>query len=155
MSALERLQAERKALLKEKPLGFFAKPKKNIDGTKNYFEWECGIPGKESSPWHGGLYKVTMTFNENYPVEPPFCRFTPSIFHPNVYYDGEVCLSLLKADGDWSPSLTIVKVLQGLQDFLDTPNNADAARYDAMTLYASDREEYYRQVRVQAARFAA
>eukprot|EP00045_Choanoeca_perplexa_P007616 m.69830 g.69830 ORF g.69830 m.69830 type:complete len:74 (-) comp14144_c0_seq6:3500-3721(-) len=53
MSALERLQAERKALLKEKPLGFFAKPKKNIDGTKNYFEWECGIPGKESVGMNG------------------------------------------------------------------------------------------------------
>jgi ubiquitin-protein ligase len=69
MSALERLQAERKSLLKDKPLvimaslrfwltynsrtkGFFAKPKKNADGTKNYFEWECGVPGKQGVRFH-------------------------------------------------------------------------------------------------------
>ena len=71
MSALERLQAERKSLLKDKPLvrraatlamsptllllvhfkGFFAKPKKNVDGTKNYFEWDCGVPGKQGVRW--------------------------------------------------------------------------------------------------------
>eukprot|EP00730_Choanoeca_flexa_P016156 TRINITY_DN7577_c0_g1_i2.p1 TRINITY_DN7577_c0_g1~~TRINITY_DN7577_c0_g1_i2.p1 ORF type:complete len:159 (+),score=40.39 TRINITY_DN7577_c0_g1_i2:92-568(+) len=157
MSALERLQTERKAILKQKPLGFFAKPKKNADGTKNYFEWECGVPGKEGTSWQGGLYKLTMTFTEDYPMQPPFCKFTPSIFHPNVYYDGEVCLSILKTTdngGNWSPDMSILKVLLGLQEFLDNPNNNDAAYYDAMVLYAQDKAAYKARILAQAKQFA-
>lgn len=24
--------------------------------------WECGIPGKENTIWHGGLFKLDMIF---------------------------------------------------------------------------------------------
>ena len=26
----------------------------------NLMEWEIGIPGKEGTPWEGGIYKVRM-----------------------------------------------------------------------------------------------
>ena len=25
-------------------------------------KWECGIPGKDATIWHGGLFKVDMIF---------------------------------------------------------------------------------------------
>ena len=33
--------------------------------------------------------------------------FSPPLFHPNVYPSGTICLSLLDADKDWRPSITV------------------------------------------------
>lgn len=42
-------------------------------------------------------------------------RFTPVIFHPNIYPSGTVCLSILNEDEDWKPSITIRQILLGIQ----------------------------------------
>jgi ubiquitin-protein ligase len=42
-------------------------------------------------------------------------QFSPPIFHPNIYPSGTVCLSLLDADKDWKPAITIKQVLLGIQ----------------------------------------
>jgi len=37
-------------------------------------------------------------------------KFTPPLFHPNVYPSGTVCLSILDEDGGWRPAITIKQV---------------------------------------------
>lgn len=37
-------------------------------------------------------------------------RFTPPLFHPNVYPSGTVCLSIIDADKGWRPSITVKQV---------------------------------------------
>ena len=72
--------------------------------------------------WSGGLYKLKLIFPEEYPSKPPKCecswlrrrlqcstrllvmynptgKFTPPLFHPNVFPSGTVCLSILGAYG--------------------------------------------------------
>ena len=34
------------------------------DGATNIMKWDTGIPGKEATDWAGGVYKVTLEFNE-------------------------------------------------------------------------------------------
>ena len=51
-----------------------------------------------------------MEFSEDYPNKPPKCKFSPVLFHPNIYPSGTVCLSILNEDEDWRPSLTIPQV---------------------------------------------
>ncbi|KAF3338945.1 hypothetical protein FCM35_KLT16416 [Carex littledalei] len=41
-----------------------------------------------------------MTFPANYPNSPPTVRFTSEMWHPNVYPDGRVCISILHPPGD-------------------------------------------------------
>ena len=43
----------------------------------------------------------------------PAGRFTPPLFHPNVYPSGTVCLSILDADKGWRPSITVKQVSNG------------------------------------------
>lgn len=42
--------------------------------------------------------------------------FPAGFFHPNIYPDGAVCLSILNDDpdlcGDWAPSLSLKQILQ-------------------------------------------
>lgn len=57
----------------------------------------------KQTPWEGGVYKLKMYFPEEYPSKPPKCaytsltvgKFTPPLFHPNVFPSGTVCLSIL------------------------------------------------------------
>lgn len=65
--AKTRLQEERKNWRKDHPYGFYAKPKKNADGSLDMMTWECGVPGKRGTLWEGGLYKLLMKFPQNYP----------------------------------------------------------------------------------------
>ena len=68
-----RLSEERRAWRKDHPIGFYARPSSSGDGSSNMFVWEAGIPGKEKTDWEGGLFKVRMTFTDEYPSQPPKC----------------------------------------------------------------------------------
>ncbi|KAG8189006.1 hypothetical protein JTE90_019016 [Oedothorax gibbosus] len=145
-----RLLQERKAWRSDHPYGFVARPSKNTDGSLNMMIWECAIPGKKSTPWEGGSYKLRITFTDDYPATPPKCRFVPPVFHPNVFSDGHVCLSILDEDKDWIPSMTIKEILLGIQDLLNEPNIKDPAQAEAYKIYRENRLEYERRVRNQA-----
>eukprot|EP00472_Partenskyella_glossopodia_P011571 CAMPEP_0197530808 /NCGR_PEP_ID=MMETSP1318-20131121/33002_1 /TAXON_ID=552666 /ORGANISM="Partenskyella glossopodia, Strain RCC365" /LENGTH=157 /DNA_ID=CAMNT_0043086783 /DNA_START=50 /DNA_END=523 /DNA_ORIENTATION=+ len=156
MSAVgrKRLAAERKAFRKDKPFGFFAKPEKRPDGSQNLFRWRCGFPGKKGTVWEGPTYKVILEFPNNYPTNPPSARFDPKIFHPNVFDSGDVCLSILKPDVNWSPSLSVLQVLIGLQTLLSDPNNDDPACRTAANLFKNNLAEYNKKVQQQAKRLS-
>jgi ubiquitin-protein ligase len=102
------------------------------DGSSNLFEWQCKIPAKPSSIWAPGLFSATMTFASDYPNQPPKVRFHlidgKPLFHPNVYVDGGVCMSIINPEGSshaygkggtWKPTMNIKQVLLALQMFLD------------------------------------
>ena len=127
--ATGRLTAERKEWRRDHPHGFVARPTKNADGSLNIMTWECAIPGKYGTSWNGGFYKLKMYFKEDYPCSPPKCKFEPPLFHPNVYPSGTVCLSLLDAEKDWRPAVTIKQVRNGDISFIvDTFNDCCRAR---------------------------
>ena len=87
----------------------------------NFFEWEAAIVGPEGSPFEDGVFIARLTFPQDYPLNPPTMQFTSTIFHPNVYPDGKVCISILHPPGDdptgyeksserWSPVQSVEKV---------------------------------------------
>ncbi|KAI8452928.1 SUMO-conjugating enzyme UBC9-like protein [Phakopsora pachyrhizi] len=117
--------------------------------------WDVGIPGKEGTIWAGGLYKLQMIFPEDYPSKPPKCKFTPPIFHPNIFPSGTVCLSILNEEKSWKPAITIKQIVLGIQDLMNDPNNSDPAQIDAFTLYKNNRAAYEQRVKDQAKVMAA
>jgi ubiquitin-conjugating enzyme E2 I len=80
--AVERLRAGLKDWHKDPLVEFFVTPQ------TDWKIWKVGIPGKNGTPWEGGLYKATITFTADFPFKPPSLKFTPVIFHPNVYQSG-------------------------------------------------------------------
>ncbi|KAK9782856.1 hypothetical protein SCAR479_01199 [Seiridium cardinale] len=138
----------RKQWRKDHPFGFWARPVKRADGVMDLKTWECGIPGKEKTKWEGGVFKMTMTFPDEYPTKPPKCKFTPPLFHPNVYPSGTVCLSILNEEEGWKPAITVKQIALGVQDLLDNPNPDSPAQAEAYNLFKKDKEEYERRGKV-------
>eukprot|EP00300_Choanocystis_sp_HF-7_P028447 c34075_g1_i1.p1 GENE.c34075_g1_i1~~c34075_g1_i1.p1 ORF type:complete len:159 (-),score=15.24 c34075_g1_i1:82-558(-) len=148
-----RLMEERKAWRRDRPFGFYAKPMVKEDGTQDLFVWDCGIPGKPNTIWEGGLFRLSVTFSEDYPSKPPKCKFTPPLFHPNVYPSGTVCLSILDEELGWKPAITVRQVLLGIQELLDNPNAQSPAQEEPYLLFTKNRAEYERRVRQEVAKF--
>jgi ubiquitin-conjugating enzyme E2 I len=64
-----------------------------------------------------------QSFPAEYPQKPPLCSFAPPIYHPNVFDDGEICLSIINEEKGWKPSITIKQIVLGIQQLLIEPNN--------------------------------
>nr|GMD57578.1 ubiquitin-conjugating enzyme E2 7-like [Ipomoea batatas] len=83
-----------------------------------------------------------MSFPQNYPNSPPAMRFTSEIWHPNVYTDGKVCISILHPPGDdpngyelaserWSPVHTVESIVLSIISMLSGPNDESPANVEA------------------------
>ncbi|RPB08413.1 ubiquitin-conjugating enzyme [Morchella conica CCBAS932] len=153
-AANKRLLKEYKALLRESPEGIVAGP---VDES-NLFEWECLIQGPDETPFEGGVFPATLSFPKDYPLNPPKMKFTCEMFHPNVYKDGTVCISILHSPGDdpnqyedaserWSPIQSVEKILISVMSMLAEPNDESGANIDASKVWRDNKEEYSRRVR--------
>ncbi|KIH56019.1 ubiquitin--protein ligase [Ancylostoma duodenale] len=87
---------KRLELTNRPPEGILAAP---LD-EDNFFEWECLITGPEDTCFANGVFPARISFPQDYPLSPPKMRFTCDLFHPNIYQDGRVCISILHAPGD-------------------------------------------------------
>ncbi|RWS28036.1 Ubiquitin-conjugating enzyme E2 G2-like protein [Leptotrombidium deliense] len=150
ISALRRLMAEYKQLTLNPPEGVIAGP---VD-EENFFEWEALITGPQETCFEGGVFPARLTFPSDYPLNPPKMQFTCEMFHPNVYPDGRVCISILHAPGDdpmgyesaaerWSPVLSVEKVLLSVISMLAEPNEESGANVDAAKMWREDRQQFY------------
>lgn len=97
-------------------------------------------------------------FPKDFPSNPPAAYFDPPIFHPNVYDDGRICLSIINGpeseDSAWRPGLSVKSILVGIQELLDNPNCESPAQQPAYLAYTTDRALYERRVRDLARRFS-
>ena len=59
---------------------------------ENFFEWEAAITGPEGTYFEDGVFIATLSFPQDYPLNPPKMRFKSELFHPNIYPDGRVCI---------------------------------------------------------------
>lgn len=51
---------------------------------------------------------------KNYPMSPPEFKFVRPLFHPNIYKDGKLCISILHAPGEDETSGELASVLDPL-----------------------------------------
>lgn len=123
----------------------------------NLFEWDVGIIGPPDTLYDGGYFNAIMSFPSNYPNSPPSVRFTSEMWHPNVYPDGRVCISILHAPGDdpngyelaserWTPVHTVETILLSIISMLSSPNDESPANIDAAKEWRDNREEFKRKV---------
>lgn len=128
----------------------------NIDtDDTNLLRWKLGLwVVNPDSVWHGAYLKAEMRFPTEYPYQPPTFRFlTKNIYHPNVYTDGNLCISILHKPGEdeasgelanerWNVLHGVESVLRSVLLLLDDPEINSPANVDASVLYRDHRVDY-------------
>jgi ubiquitin-conjugating enzyme E2 G1 len=126
----------------------------------NIYEWRVMLEGPEGTEYEGGFFPCTLVFPKDYPNKPPVMKFlTPNFWHPNVYADGRVCISILhearedqfndqeKMSEKWRPILGIEAILVSVLSMLSDPNLESAANIDASVELQKDPVAYKKRIR--------
>ncbi|RKO93172.1 ubiquitin-conjugating enzyme/RWD-like protein [Blyttiomyces helicus] len=164
-SAAHALQRQFKELSKNPIPGFQVTLK-----DESIFEWEVGIIGHPQTIYEGGYFLVacgfildegaTLSFPQDYPFNPPTFTFRNEFFHPNVYKNGKLCISILHPPGDdpmsgekaeerWNPTQSVESILLSIVSLLSDPNCSSPANVDAGKMYREDRPGYVAKVKEQ------
>ena len=134
--AARRLQREYAEIQQDPPVGCTAGPVNDND----FFNWEAMIFGPVDSPFHGGIFHLSIRFPSDYPFKPPIITFKTKIYHPNINAAGGICLDILK--GQWSPALTVSKVLLSILSLLTDANPNDPLVPEIAEVYRQNRAAY-------------
>ena len=136
--ALRRITKELKDLENDPPANCSAGPTGD-----DIFKWRATIMGPPDSPYDGGVFFLEINFPQDYPFKPPKVKFETKIYHCNVTEKGGICLDVLK--DNWSPALTISKILLAVCSLMMDPNPYDPKtdrQRDMGKLYVNNRKEY-------------
>lgn len=123
----------------------------------NVFEWQVTVMGPPDTLYEGGFFTCNMTFPNDYPNSPPKVKFVSEMWHPNVYQDGRVCISILHSPGDdphgyedaserWSPVQTVETIMLSIISMLSSPNDESPANLDAAKEFREDYSAFKKRV---------
>ena len=147
MSSAKRIHKELKELGEDPPANCSAGP-----SGDDIYNWDATIMGPEHSVYEGGIFQLSIIFPGNYPFKAPKIKFVTRIYHPNINSAGGICLDVLK--DQWSPALTISKILLSICSMLDDPNPDDPLVPDIADQYRNNRVIYDMTAREWTQKFA-
>jgi ubiquitin-conjugating enzyme E2 G1 len=123
------------------------------------FKWEVLIVGPENTIYEGGVFSAILEFPQDYPNSPPKMSFTSKMWHPNIFKNGSVCISILhppvidhtnlmeRLDEKWRPVLGVKEIVLSVLSMLCAPNLDSPANVDAAIEYKNNYEAYKKKVR--------
>ncbi|PWN51133.1 putative ubiquitin-conjugating enzyme E2 [Violaceomyces palustris] len=131
-----------------------------LKDESNLFEWEIMIIGPNDTLYEGGFLKAELIFPPEYPLMPPTMKFITPMWHPNIFPNGNVCISILHppekdqygyedAGERWLPVHTVESILLSVISLLsqDVPNTDSPANIDAAKQVREDIQGYKKKVR--------
>ncbi|TCD66881.1 hypothetical protein EIP91_000779 [Steccherinum ochraceum] len=109
------------------------------------FLWNATLPGPEGSVYEGGVFQVEIVLGHDYPFSAPKMTFKTRIYHMNISDRGGICIDILKHN--WSPALSLFKVILSLSSLLTDPNPKDPLVPSIATEYVRSRSQHDRTAR--------
>ncbi|OAQ63102.1 ubiquitin-conjugating enzyme E2 [Pochonia chlamydosporia 170] len=126
----------------------------------NIFEWEVMLMINDDCKYYGGgNFRARLVFPPTYPHMPPSLTFqTPIPFHPNIYTNGNLCISILHppeedeygyeaASERWSPVQSPETILLSTISLFHSPNDESPANVEAARLFREEREGKHKEFR--------
>jgi ubiquitin-conjugating enzyme E2 Z len=90
----------------------------------NFTEVYALIFGPKNTPYFGGNFFFKINFPDDYPKQPPNVKYLTTDgkirFHPNLYGNGKVCLSIINTwpGPKWIESMTLTSILLSIESLL-------------------------------------
>ena len=141
MSTLARLKKEMKDLINNPPCNCSA----GLVNDDNFYIWQATIMGPSESVYEGGLFNLKIEFPQDYPFKPPKVQFVTPIYHCNISSNGSICLDILK--DQWSPALTISKILLSICSLMDDPNPKDPLVPEIADLFIKNKQLFQKNAK--------
>lgn len=153
--ARELLKKQLIELTKDEKNGFSV----GLEDDSDWFRWRVCFEGPQDSLYEGGLFSALLTFPSDFPNSPPEMQFETELFHPNIYPNGKVCISILHppgtdamneqetADERWRPILGVESILLSVLSMLLDPNPSSPANMDAAVMYKNEPDVWRKKVR--------
>ena len=148
MSTLQRLNYELKNTEELKQFNITIE----CDET-NIYKWIVTMEGPKDSPYEEGTFKLSVAYPANYPFSPPLINFITKIYHCNINNSGGICLDILK--DQWSPALTINKVMLSIISLLNDPNPDDPLVQEIAEIYINNKHKYNENARRHTRMYAS
>ena len=108
--------------------------------------------GPDDSPFAGGVFFLNIHIPTDYPFKPPKCKFTTRIYHPNFNFNYSICLDIL--EDQWSPAMTISKVLLSIFSILIDANPDDPLEPEIALVYRTNKAAYEATAREWTRKYA-
>ena len=147
MATAQRITKELENLKADPPANCSAGPIED-----DIFHWQGTLMGPTDSPYEGGVFMMDIKFPADYPFKPPKVQFQTKVYHPNINSQGSICLDILKEQ--WSPALTLSKVLLSICSLLTDPNPDDPLVPEIAHIYKTDRSRYEETAREWTRKYA-
>ncbi|KAL5966843.1 Ubiquitin-conjugating enzyme E2-24 kDa [Taenia solium] len=147
-TSLKRIQKELSEISNDPPPNCSAFPRGD-----NLYEWISTILGPPGSVYEGGIFYLDIHFPLDYPFKPPKVTFKTRIYHCNINSHGVICLDILK--DNWSPALTISKLLLSICSLLTDCNPADPLVGSIASQYVNNRSEHDRTAKLWTKKYAS
>lgn len=146
-SSQKALLMELKSLQEEPVEGF----RITLVDESDLYNWEVAIFGPPNTLYEGGYFKARLKFPVDYPYSPPAFRFLTKMWHPNIYENGNVCISILHPPVDdpqsgelaserWNPTQNVRTILLSVISLLNEPNTFSPANVDASVMFRKWRD---------------
>lgn len=145
--ALKRINKELQDMGRDPPANCSAGPVGD-----DLFHWQATLMGPSESPYQGGVFFLDIHFPADYPFKPPKIHFTTRVYHPNINSNGGICLDILK--DEWSPALTVSKILLSICSLLTDANPDDPLVPDIANIYKNNRELFNKTAAEWTAKYA-
>ncbi|KAG6844044.1 hypothetical protein H0H87_010304 [Tephrocybe sp. NHM501043] len=118
----------------------------------NLYLWKGSIPGPEGSVYENGVFNFEVTLAPDYPFSAPRVVFKTRIYHMNISEQGNICIDILKHN--WSPALSLFKVMLSLSSLLTDPNPKDPLVPSIANQYVRNRKLHDKTARDWTSQYA-
>ena len=116
-----------------------------IHNKSDIMNFEVEYTPDKGSFWYGGKYLFSFHFPDNYPFNPPKVMCKTKIYHPNIDYDGNVCLNMLK--DDWNPTYTGTSCVAGVYYLFVEPNPNDPLNHEVAKIMRENPDQFKENVK--------
>jgi len=122
-------------------------------------KWRVFITAPEGTAFETGVFETVISFPTEYPMVPPELVFVSEMWHPNVYPDGKVCISILhppgkdefneqeRAEERWMPAHSPLSIFNCFLTLFEEPNIMSPANLDASIMWRDRRVEFFNKAK--------